>query len=215
MEFLGGIRRALGDRERAVLYFEVPNILYTLEDLGIWDILYEHCSYFSPVSLRELFLRCGFRVLRTSVEYKSQFIGIEAAPGVSEARGNGDDESSVEVLSLLVEGFADEYRRKVEGWNRKLESLRRNGRRAVVWGAGTKGNMFLNTIRDAAAVEFVVDINPRKEGRYMSGTGRKIIGPELVKDLQPDVVVVMNPAYMTEIQQTVQGLRLTPEFLTA
>ena len=39
------------------VFFEVPNGLWTLRDLGIWDIIYEHCSYFTSPSLAHLFTR--------------------------------------------------------------------------------------------------------------------------------------------------------------
>lgn len=46
-QFLSEIRRAIGNRKETMVFFEVPDALFTLRDLGIWDIIYEHCSYFS------------------------------------------------------------------------------------------------------------------------------------------------------------------------
>ena len=65
--FLRAIRRALGTQSAAV-YFEVPNAAYNLVDLGVWDLIYEHCGYFTAASLAEAFRRGGFasRGLRAS-----------------------------------------------------------------------------------------------------------------------------------------------------
>ena len=44
--FLRMVRGALTDASRAVIFFEVPNSLYSLRDGGVWDFIYEHVSYF-------------------------------------------------------------------------------------------------------------------------------------------------------------------------
>jgi C-methyltransferase C-terminal domain len=52
----------------------------------------------------------------------------------------------------------------------------------------------------------VVDINPRKQGHYVAGTGQTIVGPKRLHAFRPDVVLVMNPLYRREILQALQGL---------
>ena len=87
------------------------------------------------------------------------------------------------------------------------------GQRVVVWGGGAKGVTFLNTLKTQDQIEYVVDINPRKQGRYVPGTGQQIVPPEFLRDYQPDVVIVMNPIYKSEIEQIIKGLGLTAKFL--
>ncbi len=50
-EFLSSIRRTIGERIQTVLFLEVPNFDYSLRETRPWDILYEHCSYYSIPSL--------------------------------------------------------------------------------------------------------------------------------------------------------------------
>jgi 2-polyprenyl-3-methyl-5-hydroxy-6-metoxy-1,4-benzoquinol methylase len=78
--FIANLRRAIGPRLDTRVFFEVPNGLYSFQDLGIWDLIYEHCSYFTVQSLTALFQNAGFRVLNTGVEFDNQFLWIEAAP---------------------------------------------------------------------------------------------------------------------------------------
>ena len=63
-------------------------------------------------------------------------------------------------------------------------------------------------------IEYVVDINPHKQGKYIAGTGQKIIAPELLTDYQPDLVIIMNPIYKHEIQKMLEELKLYPELIT-
>jgi ABC-type Fe3+-hydroxamate transport system substrate-binding protein len=59
----------------------------------------------------------------------------------------------------------------------------------------------------------VVDLNPRKQGMYVAGTGQKIVPPEFLRDYQPDVIFVMNHIYENEIRQLTADLGLNPELL--
>jgi hypothetical protein len=77
--------------------------------------------------------------------------------------------------------------------------LSRRGR-VVVWGAGSKGVTFLNTVRGADWIEYVIDINPRKQGMYIPGGGQPIVSPEMLAEHRPSTVLVMNPIYQDEIR---------------
>ncbi|MGH7599899.1 MAG: class I SAM-dependent methyltransferase, partial [bacterium] len=68
-EFVSTVRRALGDRFNTVVFFELPDVTWALQELAFWDIYYEHCSYFSAGSLAHLFRQCGFEVIDLAREY--------------------------------------------------------------------------------------------------------------------------------------------------
>ena len=83
---------------------------------------------------------------------------------------------------------------------------------AVVWGAGSKGVTFLNLMNATDVITHVVDINPRKQGMFVAGTGQPIIGPEQLTEVKPDLVLIMNPLYKDEIANQVRSLGLNPRF---
>jgi 2-polyprenyl-3-methyl-5-hydroxy-6-metoxy-1,4-benzoquinol methylase len=207
-DFLGTVRRAAGDH--AAIFFEVPNALFTLRDLGIWDIIYEHCGYFCEGSLREVFRRNGFAVGRVETEFGGQFLGIHASPSDSETEFCEEPSSN---LAGLAQRFADHYRDKVEGWGETLRRLHRDGRRAVLWGAGSKGVSFVNILAASKGIGFLIDLNPYKDGRFVPGTGHRVRAPAFLADYRPDAVVVMNPLYADEIGRDLQAMGLSPEIL--
>ena len=55
----------------------------------------------------------------------------------------------------------------------------------------------------------MVDINPNKQGMYIPGTSQSIVPPEFLKEFKPDVIIIMNPVYKNEIQETINKLELT------
>jgi SAM-dependent methyltransferase len=212
---LATLGRAIGERTGAALYFEVPNALFTLQGAGVWDLIYEHPSYFSAASLARLFATSGFEIVKVGEAYHGQFLFIEAVPARSRCKLPKRLEDSLETVARLAAAFAEIHRGKVAAWQERLRGMAAAGRRVVVWGAGSKGVTFLNTLSAWADVQYIVDINPRKQGMYVAGTGQRIVPPEFLRGYQPDALIVMNPIYFDEIRQAIEGLCIYPELIHA
>jgi SAM-dependent methyltransferase len=216
LAFAQTIRRAVGDRPDTVVYVEVPNALFTLRDLAIWDLIYEHYSYFTPSSLTYLFRRAGFEVLRVGEAFNGQYLQIELRPGEPEDAPLLSGDLHPARVTETVEQFVDRYREKHGAWRDLFARVEGDDTTAVLWGAGSKGVTILNVVPGASrAVRAVVDINPRKQGQFIPGAGQQIVSPSDLTELQPDLVVMMNGIYEDEIRRTVADLGLAPEFVVA
>ena len=213
-EFMRTVRRAIGEQLETTVFFQIPNGGYVLKDLAFWDIYYEHCSYFTAGSLRYLFENNGFEVLDTFTDYNDQYLMIEARPIAPAA---GEIEASPEPLAdtvKLVDYFVDNVQVKLEYWRHKLVDFHADGRRAVIWGSGSKGVAFLTTLKLTDEIGYAVDINPNRHGTFMTGTGHEIVGPEFLVDYRPELVIVMNPIYCPEIERDLNRLGLHPELVS-
>jgi len=214
-EFLTNLRRTIDDSLNSAVYFEVPNVMFTLKDLGIWDLIYEHFSYFSISSLTHLFEACGFKVLRTTEEFGGQFLCIESLPIKDRSVFDNSrfKRTATDQMEAYIRAFAHEYDNKVEKWKHDVDRMRSNGERVVIWGVGSKGVTFLNTLRNESHIEYGVDLSIYKQGKYVAGTGQKIMPPDFLKKYKPDVVVVMNPIYIEEIQQSMNQMNLSSKVI--
>ena len=210
-DFLLGILKSLRASKKAIAYFEVPNSAFTLDRLGIWDVIYEHCGYFSASSLTCLFQRAGFAVNRLSESYGGQFLGIDCTFGEDKV-SSGVQRCEAGEVRASVESFPNRYRQKIDHWHEVCRELEHSGKRALVWGGGSKGVTFLNLLKPACVLG-VIDLNPRKHGHYVPVTGHEVLSPSHVADLKPDVVLVMNGVYQDEIRAFLHGERLSPELL--
>lgn len=213
-DFVSTVRRSIGDRSGVIVFFQVPDVTRILRELAFWDIYYEHCSYFSLGSLARLFRRCGFDVVDLVKDYDDQYLMIEARPGNGEVELLLGQEDDLEALKRDVAYFGRNYRKKLRAWRRDLQEIRQRGQRVVIWGGGSKGVAFLTTLKTQDEIEYVVDINPHKQGTYMAGTGQKIVAPGFLRTYKPDVVVVMNPIYSDEIQRSLNVMGITAELVT-
>ena len=212
--FLKTIRRAIGDRPQAVVFVEVPNVMFTLKDFGIWDLIYEHCGYFTAASLRRLFVETGFNPLTVSEAFGGQYLCIEGKPSFQKKIfQTTPDHISTETMDGHVNGFADRYRQQISKWRKEIAGLRRSGTKTVVWGAGSKGVTFLNVLKAVSGIDYVVDINPHKHGYFVPGTGQNIVPPEFLQKYHPDKIIVMNPVYFDEIRKMYINLNYPIEFV--
>ncbi len=204
VEFLSGLRQGLG--EETLLYFEVPNGDHMVKHAGIWDLIYEHCGYFTRVSLQRAFTASGFSVLKTDTAFGGQFLQLHALAGGTPARPEPGE-------GTQTEGFAPAVERKLALWRERLERLREAGTPVALWGAGSKGVTFLNALPTREVIGCAVDQNPRKWGRFVPGTGHPVQGPEFLRTYRPGAIIVMNPIYAGEIARQVDALGVSCQLL--
>jgi 2-polyprenyl-3-methyl-5-hydroxy-6-metoxy-1,4-benzoquinol methylase len=211
--FIRSIRTTLGDQSQALVFFMIPEITRILELRAFWDVYYEHCSYFSPGSLGRLFRHVGFDPVDVWADYDDQYVLIAARPGPGTGpwlpREHGPETLAPKVVTFTREVAADQVR-----WRRWLEDLQAAGKKAVLWGGGSKGVAFLTTLGVTDAVEYAVDVNPRRAGTFIAGGGQQIVGPAFLADYQPDVVLIMSPIYTGEIRAELDKMGLKPALLT-
>ena len=208
-EFVSMVRRSAGNRVDTIVFFQVPNVTRILRDLAFWDIYYEHCSYFSRESLSYLFWRSGFKVIDITTAYDDQYLMIEAIPGnASESFNieskNPDFRHQLEILAGDVAHFSKMNQQRLDKWREFIQGTKREDKRVVIWGSGSKGVAFLQALNIRDEISYTVDINPRKHGTFMAGTGQEIVAPSFLTDYQPDIVIMMNPVYNKEIQRELE-----------
>jgi SAM-dependent methyltransferase len=197
---LRGVRDSVGPR--TVVYLEVPDATYMVSELAVWDLIYEHHSYFAAPTLAHLFRASGFELTDVGRSFGDQYLYVEAraaADGspVAVAAG-GTDAAAITKLAELVDEFDEHFTDLVQRWTRRLGELVSSGPTAV-WGAGSKGVTFLNLIEPGRQVTAVVDVNPNKVRLHLPGPGQQVVAPEAVAADAVDHVLVMNPLYLNEI----------------
>lgn len=195
--FVRTLHQVIGPRGHVGLFFEVPDGGYMLRHAALWDLIYEHVSYFTAPSLTRLFDDVGFAVTAVYSAFGGQFLCLEGVSG--SGPGLLPATEAIPALAEQAARFADRYARTVRFWRAQTAAWAQIGRRVVVWGAGSKASGFLNQMAEIEAVAWVVDINPRKHGMFISGTGQAIVPPAFLRSYRPEIVLVMNPNYRDEI----------------
>jgi hypothetical protein len=123
-DLLRQLYETIAIRNDAVVFFEVPNALFTLERLGIWDIIHEHVSYFTPSSLVRAFHSAGFTVCHAESAFDDQFLWLEASVGGDVSRVGPPRPPP----DALYSSFSARFAEKVSQWRQRINELRSDGR---------------------------------------------------------------------------------------
>jgi SAM-dependent methyltransferase len=216
-EFLVDLRERAGTRPVSG-YLEVPDACYDLSTAG-WEVIYPHVSYFDAHSLVRIVDRAGWRVEDTGTFFGGMFRFIEMSvnQGGPPRQGGqplpGIAERDRQLASIA--SFAKRNEDERTAWRERIATLADRGARPVLWGAGSRGVQFLTFADPDRRLSAVVDVNPRKWGRYLPVTAHQVQAPETLADLQPTTVIITNPSYRTEIAAELARLGVTAELVAA
>jgi len=207
--FIKHVRSVLSDSVFNSIIIEVPNGDYVWRHGSLWDVLHDHVSYFSKMSMHSLFRISGIPVLFIEERFGRQYLLAASQSDRGACSNAAYDGTHYESNKEDVEIFSRNFPRLITYWRKYLADAQTEGKRTCLWGAGTKAITFLNYVVSSEkalmrSIENVVDINPHKHGRYIPGTAHAIVAPSTVLDDPPDLVLVMNPNYVDEIEATLK-----------
>lgn len=209
--------RELAAGRPAYGYLEVPDAAYDLATAG-WEVIYPHVSYFDGYALCRLVERAGWRVVRTDRLFSGMFRSVEIAvntpvPPADGAPRPGPADRDRQLAAIA--GFAARHAAERDRWRGTIDRLLAAGARPVLWGAGSRGVQFLHLADPDRRLAAVVDVNPRKWGRYLPVTGHRVTPPESLTKLGTRSVIITNPAYREEIGAALRRLGVRAELLVA
>ena len=94
----------------------------------------------------------------------------------------------------------------------RIKRIRQSNQKTIAWGAGARAVTFFNLFDIKEEVPFIIDINDKRHGKYLPGSGQKIVNPEFILEYQPDLLIITNPTYADEIKAQASDLGIHPEF---
>jgi hypothetical protein len=190
-----------------VVYLEVPNAAHTFEKKLVWNLVYEHRSWFLPEGLKNLCQVAGLQVRDLRTCWKTEYLSIVAVRAASRASPAGRRRGNLAQGSLeSLQTFRNGWSRIVDEWQEKLAAWRRSGLRVVAWGAGARAVTFSGRFDLRGVIDVVIDINPSRWGKYLPVSALRVEAPLFIQKFKPDVVLITNPTYTSEIQAHVARL---------
>jgi SAM-dependent methyltransferase len=201
--FVAGIASVLADDGVAVI--ECP-YLVDLIDHGEFDTIYhQHLCYFSVTSLMTLMKRQGLHlndVERVAIHGGSLRLFVEKfeRPGARVLELLREErERGVDTLAFYS-AFGERVEDIRSGLRSMLSDLKANGYRIAGYGAAAKATTLLAAAGiDNRVLDYVVDLNPYKQGRVMSGSHLEVNAPARLLEDRPDFVVVLAWNFAEEI----------------
>lgn len=195
---------------RMLVYAEVPNATWILDQRMAWNVHYEHCSYFTAEALHPVFESAGWRVLTCEPCYtEGQYLRVVGR--LDDAVDQRPVASPVRIVDA-ARRFGGDYARRRDYWIGRLAEAKSAGMRIALWGAGGRGSSFLAAVDpDRRYVDFAVDVNPSRQGCFLPITGHRVHPPEALESPGCDITLISNATYEQEIREAARALGFTGE----
>ena len=195
----------VASRGNCDIVIEVPDLGRIIAEGAFWDLYYEHCVYYDAESLGTTLNRFGIECHDTTLCFHDQYLL---------AMGRTTSNPVQSSATRRQPAPAPRFEQTVSAWLDQLERWQANELNILLWGGGSKAVAFLSAMgRGAEGITAVVDINPKKRGRFLPGSGLAVIAPESLTELQPDRIVIMNPAYRSEITRQLSQLGIETQLV--
>jgi SAM-dependent methyltransferase len=200
-----------------VASLEFPHLLRLVEG-NLFDTIYhEHYSYLSFTTVQEIFLHHDLAIfdveelpthggsLRVWARRKEQdrpAVAGSVAELVLRERTAGMRELA------FYRGFEERVAETKRALLSFLIEARRAGRRVAAYGAPGKGNTLLNYCGIGKDfLDFTVDRNPYKHGRFLPGTHVPIYEPQRIESEKPDYLLILPWNFKDEIKTQMRGIQ--------
>jgi hypothetical protein len=169
------------------IYIEVPDFTWIYENRAFWDVFHEHVNYFD----QNFFLR-NFDNPQIESLFGGQYIGVFLDLSTLKTFKNKNEVHSNTDAAVFEKSFE------------RVSNAFHSFNKIYLWGASSKGVMLSNYLDpQRKKIANLIDINPRKWGKYIPGTGHKVISPDDFSKIsleEGSVVIVVNRNYKNEIK---------------
>jgi hypothetical protein len=197
--FVAGMKILL--KPRGVITMEFPHLLRLMQENQFDTIYHEHFSYFSLWTAEKIFAAHGlvlFDVEELSTHGGSLRIYVRHAGDTSKPVSSRVEDLRARELAGGVNSletyatFDEQVKETKRGLLDFLIRARREDKRVAGYGAPGKGNTLLNYcgIR-TDFLEYTVDRNPHKHGKFLPGTHIPVYPPERISETHPDYVLIL------------------------
>lgn len=197
--FVDGIKIVL--KPKGVCTVEFPHLLKTIAGNQFDQIYHEHFSYFSAFAAERIFKAHNLRMFDVeelwthggSLRIHVCHAGDETHPTQPSVLTLIDQERKAGLDRLeTYAGFVDQVRRTKRELLTFLIEAKGQGKSIAGYGAPGKGNTLLNYCGVRTDfLDYTVDRNPYKHGKYLPGTHIPIFPPEKIAESKPDYVLIL------------------------
>ena len=184
-------------KNNGTIIIEVQYLLNTLKDLTFDNIYHEHYNYWSLTSLVNFFKQFNAKIIRAE---KINTHGGSLRVYIKKDKNSKIDKS---VKSLLNEeekfglkkystykDFAEKIYTIQKNVKKNIQKLKSNGKKLIGYGSPAKATTALNFFGVSSEIDFIVEDNKLKHGKFVPGVNIPIVSKDKIVDKNNTILVL-------------------------
>jgi len=184
-------------KKNGTIIIEIQYLLNTLKDLTFDNIYHEHYNYWSLTSLKNFFDQFDAKIFRAErIETHGGSLRIYVKKDK-----NVNIEKSVKELLKVEEEFGIKNYKTYQNFAKKVYEIRNNvrknihklkkeGTKIVGYGSPAKATTALNFFGISSEIDYIIEDNKLKQGKFVPGVKIPILGKENIKEKHQCILVL-------------------------
>jgi len=214
-DFVAGMKILL--KPGGVITIEFPHLMRLMAENQFDTMYHEHFSYFSFITAEKIFAAHDLILFDVdelsthggSLRIYARHIEDESKPVTQRAIEMHDREMNAGFTKMEhYSAFGEQVKETKRKLLTFLIETRRKGKTIAGYGAPGKGNTMLNYCGVRTDfLDYTVDRNPYKHGKFLPGTHIPIFPPEKIGETRPDYVLILPWNFKDEIMKQMAYIR--------
>ena len=193
--FAKGVEHLLN--KNGIWILEFPYWIHDMKTNQFDQIYHEHMFYHSVTPMKMMMEKHGMKVINVT---KQNIHGGTLRLVIAKKDSKFTPDITVEAYLQLEKNYGLDYHIK---WGNEVQNhitdsknfikkLKEEGKTIYGFGAAAKGCIYMNTMRlTHEDIDYVIDDTDVKQGKYIPGTGIQIVSRDILKENQPDYILVL------------------------
>jgi len=193
--FAEGVNKIL--TKHSIWILEFPYWIHDMKTNQFDQIYHEHMYYHSVTPMKMMIEKHGMKLINIT---KQNIHGGTLRLVIAKKESKFTPDITVEAYLQLEKNYDLDYHIKwgeqvqkhIEESRNFIKKIKNSGKTIYGFGAAAKGCIYLNAMGlTDVHIDYIIDDTDLKQGKYVPGTGIEIVSRDILKEKQPDYILIL------------------------
>jgi len=206
--FAEGVSKIL--TKSSIWVLEFPYWIHDMKTNQFDQIYHEHMYYHSVTPMKMMMEKHGMKLINVT---KQNIHGGTLRLVIAKKESKLTPDITVEAYLQLEKNYGLDYHIKwgeqvqnhIEESRNFIKKIKNSGKTIYGFGAAAKGCIYLNAMGlTDVHIDYIIDDTDLKQGKFVPGTGIKIVSRDILKEKQPDYILILAHNFADYIMESLK-----------
>lgn len=206
--FAEGVSKIL--TKHSIWILEFPYWIHDMKTNQFDQIYHEHMYYHSVTPMKMMMEKHGMKLINVT---KQNIHGGTLRLVIAKKESKLIPDITVEAYLQLEKNYNLDYHIKwgeqvqehIKNSRDFIKKIKNSGKTIYGFGAAAKGCIYLNAMGlTDLHIDYIIDDTDLKQGKFVPGTGIKIVSRDILKEKQPDFILILAHNFADYIMESLK-----------